>query len=243
MWAPYVTIHDKKVYVAGGNSPVDEAFDQVYVYDINTDQWNQLPPPGHYCGIPHVIGDKLAIVGGFLSITNKRTNKVSTFDDASKVWIDFYRDLNSARSGPGIVTHLEHVIVAGGRKSNRTPTVRDDIEILNWVENNHWKKVTVNLLVPMWGFTPIILDDHLFIVGFCGADLRHYRRGFKIPVTSITRSCQTIDTSATWTKVAKATHFSAGLVPSVFSPMIVGGENQSATPTADIAIYDTTTDA
>ena len=38
----------------------------------------QLPPSGHYHGIPHIIGDKLANIGGRLSATNKRTNKVST---------------------------------------------------------------------------------------------------------------------------------------------------------------------
>jgi len=243
MWASYVTVHGKKVYVAGGNSPVDEAFDQVYVYNINTNEWNQLPPSGHYYGIPHIIGDKLAIVGGFLSFSTQRTNKVSTYDEFSKTWGDFYPDLKFARSGPGVVTHLDHVIVAGGRKGNRMPAVRDDIEILNWKENIHWRNLTINLPVPMWGFTPIIFDDHLFIVGFCGTDMRHHRRGFKIPVNDVIRSRHASDTPATWTKVAKTTHFSAALVPSVFAPMIVGGETQRAVPTADIAIYETSNDS
>jgi len=41
----YSVVQDKKVYVAGGDSPVaiDDAKHQVYVYDINTDQWGQLP--------------------------------------------------------------------------------------------------------------------------------------------------------------------------------------------------------
>ena len=67
-----------------------------YVYNIITDQWGQLPPSEHYYGIPHIIGDKLAIIGGVLSATNKRTNKVSTFDDGSQTWISYYPDLLSS---------------------------------------------------------------------------------------------------------------------------------------------------
>jgi len=51
-----------KVYVTDGGSPDGAAKDQVYVYDINTDQWGQLPPPGQYFSVPQIIGDKLAIL-------------------------------------------------------------------------------------------------------------------------------------------------------------------------------------
>ena len=65
--APFYNVHvavqQHKIYVAGGNSPVNDALHQVYVYDINIDQWGQLPSPGHYYGIPHIIGGKLVIIG------------------------------------------------------------------------------------------------------------------------------------------------------------------------------------
>ena len=48
MFEPFVTVQDKKVYVAGGDSPVDDAKHQVYEYDVNTDHWGQLPPSGHF---------------------------------------------------------------------------------------------------------------------------------------------------------------------------------------------------
>ena len=95
------------------DSPVEDAKHRVYVYDINTEQWGQLPPSGHCYGIPHIIGGKLAIIGGRLSTTKKRTNKVSTFDEDRQTWTSYYPDLLSVRSKPGVVSHLEHVIVAG----------------------------------------------------------------------------------------------------------------------------------
>ena len=116
MFGAHVAVRDKKVYVAGGNSPVDNAMHQVYIYDVNTDHWGQLPPSGHCYGTPHIIGGKLAIIGGYLSATNSPTNKVSTFDETSQIWTSYYPDLLSVRVRPGVVTHLEYVIAVGGGK-------------------------------------------------------------------------------------------------------------------------------
>ena len=95
IYAGRAVVQGKKVYVSGGRSPDHDAIHQVYKYDINTNQWGQLPPSGHYYGIPHIIGGKLAIIGGRLSATNykERTNKVSTFDEESQTWISYYPDL------------------------------------------------------------------------------------------------------------------------------------------------------
>ena len=104
LYDPYVAVHGHKIYVTG-LSPVKIAKHQVYVYNINTDQWGQLPPSGHYSGIPYIIGENLAIIGGLLSATDKRTNKLSTFDDGSRSWTSYYPDLLSVRSRPGVASY------------------------------------------------------------------------------------------------------------------------------------------
>ena len=239
MYDAYVTVQDKKVYVAGGVSPVDDAKHQVYVYDINTDHWDQLPPSDHYWGVPHIIGGRLAIIGGVLSATEMVTNKVSTFD--KKTWTSHYPDLLSVRVRPGVVTHLEHVIVAGGGKYvNNTLVIQDDIEILNWMENSHWHKVSINLPVPMLAFTPIITDDHLLIVGYTGAGMRCDKNAYKIPVDGMTKSGdnqQTSNTPTKWITMTSATHYNTALVPSSSPPVVVGGRNQNGI-TSDIKMYD-----
>ena len=236
----YVTVQDKKVYVAGGDSLVDDC-DKVYVYDVNTDHWDQLPPLCHYFGVPHIIVGKLAIIGGRLSATDEMTNKISTFDETNQTWISYYPDLLSIRSRPGVVTHLEHVIVAGGVKSvNDTPVVQDDIEILNWMKNSCWQKVSIKLPVPMAQFTPIISDDHLLIVGYVSANIRRIANAYKMPVDDITRSGDqqnTSHTSTKWITMTNDTHWYTALVPSSSPPVVVGGEDQSAT-TSDIKMYD-----
>ena len=245
MHSTYATVQNKKVYVAGGLSPVNDVKNQVYVYDMNTDHWDQLPPPGLHYGVLHIIGGKLAIIGGRLSAiydSEMATNKVSTFDEISQNWTSYYPDLLSVRFRPGVVTHLEHVIVAGGGKFvNHTWVVQDDIEVLNWMKNSHWQKVSINLPAPMAYFTPIITDDHLLIVGYDNANNRRVRNAYEIPVDDITRSGdqqQTIDTSTKWITMTNDTHWRTALVPSSSLSVVVGGEDQSGTPTSAIKMYD-----
>ena len=239
MYGAYTAVQDKKVYVAGGDSPDDDAEHQVYVYYINTDQWGQLPPPGHYYGVPHIIGGKLAIIGGHLSANKQRTKKVSTFDEINQTWTCHYPDLLSCRSKPGVVTNLEHVIVAGGMNGDDTPVTQDDIEVLNWVENSHWKKVSIKLPVPMDCFIPIIVVGYLYIVGHSGVDNKVYNDAYKIPVVDIIRSGDqqlTSDTPTKWITMTPSDHYYTAIVPNSSPPVVVGGRDQYAikTTTSDI---------
>ena len=255
LYSAYTAVQDKKVYVTAGDSPVKDAIHQVYVYSINTDQWSQLPPSGHYYGIPHIIGGRLAIIGGRLSATKKRTNKVSTFDEESQTWSSYYPDLLSVRSKPGVVSHLEYVIVAGGTrpttKIDDTPVVQDDIEVFNWREYSHWRKVPIKLPKPMWGFIPTISDNHLFIVGYSDEGMTPQNYVYKIPVANIMTSFDQQQSRFSklqqfmssnkwlWTELTAADHRCTALVPSLTPPVVVGGENTTGTiPTADIRIYD-----
>ena len=245
-----LALKDKKVYVTVGDSPVDDANHHVFVYDINADQWGQLPPSGHYYGILHIIGGRLTIIGGRLSATKKMTNKVSTFDEDSQTWTSYYPDLLSVRNKPGVVSHLKHVIVAGGGRptaeDDEKPVIQQDIEVLNWIENSHWRKVSIELPVAMYGFRPIISDDHLIILGYNGADIKGYNSAYKIPVANITASIsidqqRNSDTPTKWTKLTAADHWYTALVPSLSPLVVVGGRdciNDGGTPTADIKMYD-----
>ena len=103
-----------------------------------------------------------------LSATKRITNKVSSFNEDSEIWVSYYPDLLSARSRSGVISHLEHVIVAGGKLDDHA--IHDDIEVLNWMENSHWRKVSIKLPAPMYNFFPTICDDHILIVGYSGGD-------------------------------------------------------------------------
>ena len=240
----YIAAQHHKIYVAGGNSPFIDVLGQIYVYDVKIDQWGQLPPSGHYNANPHIIGGKLVIIGGRMSATKKRTNKVSTFDEDSQLWTSYYPDLLSVRNRPGVVNHLEHVIVAGGTKplyeDDHTSVVQDDIEVLNWIENSHWRKVSIRLPVPMLAFTPTVTsDDHLLIMSYGGADMKSYKGVYTIPVDNITSNDQQYGIRTTWTKLTEVDHYHAAPVPNSSPPLVVGGEDSTGrTATADIKMYD-----
>ena len=242
LFSVHVAVHHHKIFVTG-NSPVKYTKHQVYVYDINTDQWGQLPPLEQCLGIPHIIGDKLAIIGGYNSATSKMTNKISTFDEGSQTWTSYYPDLLSVRSKHGVASHLKYVIVAGGKSVDEN-TIQDDMEVLNWLENSNWRRVSIKLPIPLYAFIPTICDDHLLIMGYHGIDRKAKKGAYKLPVANITASIEeqhkvTSSTSSRWTELTELTHSCTVLVPNSSPPVVVGGwKNSDKTPTADIKIYD-----
>ena len=243
MWNLYAAVRDTDVYVAGGDSPIREAKHHVYHYSLSNDQWSQLPPPNHYYGIPHIIGNRLAIIGGRLSNTKERTNKVSTFDDVTQTWISFYPNMLSVRNRPGVVSHLEYTIVAGGGKGEDAPIIQDDIEILNWVENSHWRKLSITLPEVMSTFIPTIIDDHLFIVGYTDGNLSRNNNAYKISLVdvmaSIDQGNNQVCGTAKWSKMPPTKHWFTALVPSLSPLLVVGGwEKDGTATTADINMYE-----
>ena len=233
----YAAVLHHKIYVTGRSS-VEDAYHQVYVYNIDTNQWGQLPLSGHYYGIPHVIGDKLTIIGGYWSSTMKMTNKISTFDEDSQTWTSYFPDLLSIRGRPGVVSHLEHVIVAGGKCIDER-TIQDDIEILNWMENSHWRRVAIKLPVAMYNFIPTIFDDSLLIVGYYGADRAVKRSAYKLSIANVTALFDEQHDSCSFTEIIAPTHLLTALVPNSSSPAVVGGWKQTDNAsTADIEMYD-----
>jgi len=164
-----------------------------------------------------------------LSATKEVTNKVSTFDEISQTWTSYYPDLLSLRRRPGVVTHLQHVIVAGGYAS--VFNCLYDIEVLNWTENSHWREVSIKLPEPMSGFTPIISSDHYVIVGYGGA--------YTVQVSDMIRSSEhQPQVPAKW--ITMDTQKGAALVPGSSPLVVVGGCDQNKTATSDIKMYDGT---
>ena len=238
----YVAVQDQTIYVAGHASPVAEAREQVYTYDITTDQWSQLPTPGQYYGIPQIIGGRLSIIGGRLSDTRKRTNIVLTFDKATNKWISYHPNLLTALGKPGVITHQEYVIVAGGLTGDDdvNPVVLDDIEVLNWVENSHWIKVSTLLPVPMFNIKPIISDGNLLIVEYYKSQFTVARAGYKIPVADIISA---VEKHANWVQVTPTSNVDVALVPNSSPPLIIGGHMcrpQDLNKDPKVRMYDTT---
>ena len=214
-----------------GDAPDNDTYYYVYVYDINGNHWDRLPPPGQYMGILVVINSKLTVVGGRDNTTRKITNKATTYNNNS--WNNFYPNMIKARCKPGAVVHLDCVIVAGGAIADET--LSDDIELLNYEQSSHWVIARMKLPEPMWVPSLTISDNLLYIVGYSRATGRT-NSAYNLSIDIITSPAEQL-TSNHWTKLLSAPHHETAIIPNLSPPVIIGGKFKGV-PTADITVLD-----
>ena len=215
-----------------GDAPDDDTYRYVYVYDINGNQWDRLPPPGQYYGTLVVINSKLTVIGGWDDTTRKITNKVTTYNNNN--WNNFYPNMIKARNKPGAMIHSDYVIVAGGSIADKT--FSDDIELLNYKQSSHWIIARMKLPEPMWIPSLTISDDLLHIVGYYRATGRT-SAAYKLSIDIITSPADQL-TSNHWTKLPPAPHYYTAIIPNTSPPVIIGGDDIQYVPTADIRALD-----
>ena len=212
-------VQGHKIYVAGYDNVIKNTLQRVYMYDVATDHWDRLPDPGQYYGVPHIIGGRLCIIGGRLCYTFERTNQITTFDGTTRLWKSHYPNLLSARSGPGVITHLEHVIVAGG-VSGDDYTILDDIEVLKWTDNSQWQRVSVHLPKPMYNLKMTTCGDHIFIVGYHDSSRVKEKGIYKIAINAVVISNAL---PVGWHSVIKTPYWGTTPVPNSYTPLVIGG--------------------
>ena len=218
-----------------GSAPDDDTYRYVYVYDINGNQWDRLPPPGQYQGRLQIINTKLTVIGGVDNTTNKRTNKVTTYDNYS--WNNIYPNMIKARNKPGALTHLDYVIVAGGKLDDNT--FSDEIEVLNYKQSSHWIIARMKLPEPMRSPSLTISDDLLYIVGYSIATGRT-NAAYQVPVDTIISSAPQLTNiqTAHWTKLPPTPHYYTAIIPNSCPPVIIGGDDIQDVTTVGIRVLD-----
>ena len=227
-----VALHDNKVYTIAGAAPNKETYKYVYIYDINNNQWDKLLLPGQCRCALQIINNKLTVIGGWDHTTKKSTNKVTTYSNNS--WSKEHPDLLKARDGPGVLTHLDYVIVAGGALDDTT--LSDDIELLNYKLPSHWVIARMKLPVAMWFPSLTISDNILYIVGYGRATYRT-NEVYEVSVDMVTSPTGSNQTTH-WTKLPPAPHTDTTIVPSSCPPVIFGGKDTQYVPTVDISVLD-----
>ena len=219
-----------------GDGPDNDTYRYVYVYDINGNQWDRLPPPGQYAGRLQIINSNLTVIGGWDNTTRKITNKVTTYNNNS--WKYIYPNMIKPRNRPGVVTHLDYVIVAGGALDDKT--FSDDIEVLNYKQSSHWVIARTKLPEPMALPSLTISDDLLYIVGYNRANGNRTRVAHQVLAVDIITSSAAQLTShqtAHWTKLPPAPNYNTAVIPNSCPPVIISGSIQGV-PTVDIRVLD-----
>jgi len=236
MYTTSVVVDDNNVYVTAGGAPENETYNNVYCYDIVTDQWNTLPPSGHRRGVLCMVDDTLSIFGGQDSVTYEHLNKVTTYNKDTNSWTTYYPNMIHKRFKPGVVTHGDHVIVMGGKYEPNK--YHDNIEIMNWHKRSPWRQVSTKLPVPMCHIKPTIAGEHLLIVGYSHSE-RCKNESYQLPVASITSLSSSGQVASQWKQLSSAPHWNTVTVPYSNPPLIIGGSDVKGVPTSDISLYDT----
>ena len=238
LYDAYVAVSNGIIYCTGTTRNEDNKH-EVYSYNARTNQWKQLPRPGHRLGVLHMVDDKLTIFGGRDSTTNKYHNKVTTYNSKTNSWYSHFPNMLYNRSKPGIMTSHDYVIVMGG--GNSPDTILDNIEVMNYY-HLQWREVSTHLPAPMWGIKPIISGDNIIIVGYYTAT--GYNNGcYQIPaeelILSFDQSLSPGVVPVQWKELSAATHYYTTTIPCSNPPVIIGGCIRSITVlTTNVSLYD-----
>ena len=236
----YIAVSNGTVYCTG-LTPSEDNQHKVYAYNTKTNQWRELPRPGHRLGVIHMLGDKLAILGGRDSGTDKIHEKVTTYNSKSNTWSKYFPNMLNVRLKPGVITYNDYVIVLGGKYGQ--DTIHDSIEVMNYRdEQMQWKEVPLHLPVSMWGIKPTISGKHITIVG-CTRAKGHSSRCYRTPVDNISFLTEP-DATCTqmWGKFSPTPHFYTAIVPNSSPPIIIGGSNDKEN-TSDVTLHDKSKDS
>ena len=237
MYDAYVAVSNGTIYCTGSTPDVDNR-DEVYCYDIRTDQWKQLPRPGHRLGVIHMVDDKLTIFGGIHPTTDEVLNKVTTYNRKTNSWYSHFPNMLYNISKPGVVTSDDYVIVMGGKSS--PDTILDNMEVMNY-HHLQWREVSVHLPVPMRAIRPTISGDHITIVGY-SSTAGCYTGCYHIPteelIISFDQSLSPGAVPVQWKELSAATHYNTTTIPYSDPAVIIGG-SKGGVCISDVSLYDT----
>ena len=224
-----VALHDNKVYTMAGTAPNDDTYYYVYVYDINSNQWDRLLSPGQYRCVLQIINSKLTIIGGYDN-GNKITNKLITYNYNNNTWSNEYPNLLKARLWPGVLTHLDYVIVAGGKVDDNT--YGDDIELLDYKQSSHWVIAKMKLPEAMRLPSLTVSNNTLYIVGYNRANGNRTNAAYEVSFDVVTSSTAQLNNNQTayWTKLPLAPHYYTFVISNSHKPMIIGGSDMQCVP-------------
>ena len=239
MYQAYATVINSTMYIGGGVCPDPSKEFTMYAYHLEEDRWSSLPPLQQTSGIPINISEKLTIVGGWDSNTNKATNKLTTFIDNSWKY-DLFPNMLIARMWPAVVYHQSYVIVAGGYENDES--LLDTIEVLD-ITALQWRIVNIHLPKPMGAPSATVCNELLLIVGFATLDEPRTNETFIISVDEIISGIQKEEMPADeengkWSTLGVTPLWKTGILPGNSPPILLGGCDKQRNVVDDITLYD-----
>ena len=233
-----------KIYVNGGTCSIRYQDCLVQVYDTITAEWTTLPPSQIFNSESTLVNGQLTLIGGGDASTREITNSTITWDEDRKQWFPKVPPMPTERFRPCIIHCNNLMLVAGGIASDNE-TLLDSVDVFNmdtfqWTTSSSFK-----LPLPMWDMRASIGCMYLYItsgrVEAWTGTTTHHNAAYKLPVHKVV-SAVTKEQEVEWIPVQNTPYSISGLVVDSDHPIVVGGFHKSGEPTADVSIYDPTTD-
>ena len=136
----------------------------MYSYNINSDQWSQLPDCPYmyfYCSIA-VIDNLLTAIGGYFRQKNDYSNKLYSLKQQTQrlQWVEEFPPMPTKRHSPASICTKTELIVAGGGFCG---TDLACVEVMNR-ETRQWS-IAANMPCGMSRTSGVVCGDHLYVGG------------------------------------------------------------------------------
>ena len=109
------------LYLGGGYTGSSRTDPVVYMYNLASGQWRQLPPCPLKWSAVTALGGKLVLVGSRVAKGAKvatYTNKVAVWNADTEEWEFPLPFMVASRMCPVVISHGDHLIAAGGKKGS-----------------------------------------------------------------------------------------------------------------------------
>ena len=109
-----LVIIDNHLYVGGGRTISTKREQMIMVYNLHSQQWNELSR--YECtsfGMAE-LKNQLVVVGGIAVSTNKTMNVLGLWDKDKELWTHPFPPMSIARHSPSVIARHHMLVVAGG---------------------------------------------------------------------------------------------------------------------------------
>jgi N-acetylneuraminic acid mutarotase len=227
---------------------------EVFMYDISTLAWSQLPDSEcRGCAVA-IVNGLLTVIGGIIH-TMDITNQLFSFVEKRKIakWTEEFPPMQTERYGACVLCVNTALIVAGGEGR---PTISKiaSTEVLN-TATLQWS-IAVDLPQPMFcGSLLQVSDDRIYVLGAYGKDTSPIKSVYTCSLNALLQSCnpqsfgihpaaaRSLLPSEVWRSVTDIPAIDSSYVSLHGQLLAIGGKHSDNKPITNIHMYDLSTNS
>ena len=219
----------------------DSQCGDVYAYDLESDDWSELPKcPSTRFGLA-VVNNLVTAVGG-MSSTGQSIKHLYSFSGGK--WEKIFPAMPNKRYLPAVVTAQGYLIAAGGKEWRG---VMSTVEVMN-MDTLEWY-TAASLPEPVYHASATVCEGRLYILG--GKSKNGANQAvFTCTLDSLLRSCHppsqtptNASESSIWQRVADVPVVDSAFATLNGRVMAVGRKASKYSSAADVRMYDADSDS